>query len=133
MEREERAASAPVENGGIWQDDRMGRKVYADFLTRYISDRIASTGKPLTAALDANWGTGKTFFVERWARQIESEGGASITFDAWKNDFATDPLLSFLAELAAGMKILEKRCSGSAKVKKSLKDQTSGLLTSFRK
>lgn len=133
MKREERAPVAGTQEADIWQDDQMGRKVYADFLTRYISDRITSTGKPLTAALDANWGTGKTFFVERWARQIESTGGASITFDAWKNDFAADPLLSFLAELAAGMKVLEKRCSGTAKVKKTLKDQTSGLLTSFRK
>jgi hypothetical protein len=131
MEAEQITELSPTPD--IWHDDKMDRKVYADFLTNYIDSRITSTGKPLTAALDASWGTGKTFFVERWAKQIESTGGAAIIFDSWKNDFATDPLLSFMAELVKGMKKLEERCPSLARSQKTLIEHTNGLITSFRK
>lgn len=126
-------AYAAPELPDIWKDDKMGRRGYAEFLSTYINARITSTQKPLTAALDSSWGTGKTFFVERWAQQIEAQGGATIIFDAWKNDFATDPLLSFLAELTGGMKRLETRCGKLAKVKRSIQTQTADLVKNFRK
>ena len=90
-----------------WGGDVLNRKSYADFLTKYIIARARSRNekalKPFTLAIDAEWGHGKTFFVERWVEDLENEDQSRITlvFDAWKSDYAADPVVSFMSEFKA--------------------------------
>jgi hypothetical protein len=90
-----------------WTEDVLNRKPYADFLTRYLVSRANSGGdgtlKPFTLAIDAEWGHGKTFFVERWAKDLQNGELQRITlvFDAWKADYTSDPVVSFMAEFKA--------------------------------
>ncbi len=97
------------EIGDHWHDDAFDRKAYAAFLTRYLRGRVLGSGtsivqKPFTMALDANWGSGKTFFIQRWSKDLrvtaaDSPGHTVVSFDAWAADYAADPLVAFMSEL----------------------------------
>lgn len=82
-----------------WADDLLQRKRFADFLTQYIEHRAQRDSTGLVVAIDAPWGAGKTFFIERWVRDLKGANRAVVIFDAWKNDAATDPPVAFMAEL----------------------------------
>lgn len=118
---------------GKWVGDAFNRKRYAEFLSHYIATRVSKTGEPLTIALDAAWGAGKTFFVKNWATDISTANGGVIIFDAWKNDFSDEVLVSFMAELSIGMKPLRERMTTSDKVVEVLNQQTKSLMNGFRK
>lgn len=76
------------------------------------SDDTAHTRKPddtghnLIINIDAEYGLGKTFFVQRWSKMLKNEGHPSVLFDAWKNDYTQEPLEPLLAEI---LKQLEKQ------------------------
>ena len=108
---------------GKWEGDAFNRKRYSEFLSNYIATRVSKTGEPLTIALDAAWGAGKTFFVNRWAEDIEASNGGAIIFDAWKNDFSNEVLVSFMAELSIGMKPLRERIPATEKIIEVLNQQ----------
>ena len=118
---------------GKWEGDAFNRKRYSEFLSNYIATRVSKTGEPLTIALDAAWGAGKTFFVNRWAEDIEASNGGSIIFDAWKNDFSNEVLVSFMAELSIGMKPLRERITTAEKTVEVLNQQAKNLMKGFRK
>ena len=90
-----------------WAGDVLNRKSYADFLTKYIISRACSRDDksfmPFTLAIDAEWGHGKTFFVEHWVEDLNSSEHPCITlvFDAWKSDYSAEPVVSFMAEFKA--------------------------------
>jgi len=116
-----------------WEGDAFDRKRYSKFLSNYIAARVSKTGEPLTIALDAAWGTGKTFFINKWAADIEASNGGAIIFDAWKNDFSNEVLVSFMAELSIGMKPLRERITTTEKIVEALNQQTKSLMSGFRK
>lgn len=78
-----------------WQDDLLGRKEAADRLT----DLIRNRREPLLVGIDGEWGTGKTFLLRRWQRDLESEGFRSIYYNAWEDDFCDDPFLAIVGQL----------------------------------
>jgi len=87
-----------------WTDDLLGRRENASFLTRMLIQRFQTHyGAPgadsLCFALDADWGAGKSFFVQRWSKDLSNLGHPAIHFDAWANDLSDDPLIGFLAQL----------------------------------
>lgn len=88
--------------GEILKDDRLFRSEQAayltDFLSRYKSDSYVLN-------LNSQWGTGKTYFLKRWANSIKDKHPA-IYFDAWSNDFHNDPLTLILSELISQLKLL---------------------------
>jgi hypothetical protein len=84
--------------------DKLGRKESADFLTNYLTKRynLASEhGHADTVVLNirADWGFGKTFFLQRWAKDLEQSQFPVVFFNAWENDFCDDPLIGFIAEI----------------------------------
>lgn len=86
-----------------WQDDTLDRAALAKHLTtlvEYRYERYHAKGQrgALCVAIDADWGVGKTFFVERWSKDLESRHPV-IRFDAWLNDLSDEPLLGFVAVL----------------------------------
>ena len=50
-----------------WSDDILQRKKYADFLTQYLVDKESS----FVININAPWGSGKTFFIEHWHKDIK--------------------------------------------------------------
>lgn len=92
-----------------WNDDVLGRKTSADFLHRLVIRRYeayhsAKGATSLCFAVDADWGAGKSFFIDRWSNDLDAIEHPTIHFDAWANDLSDDPLVGFLAELQKSLK-----------------------------
>ena len=85
-----------------WGDDLLSRKDLADNLTNLVKDLEDPS---LSICIDGAWGTGKTFFLERWKHHLEKEGFPSpIYFNAWEDDFIENPLISILGQLNSHFK-----------------------------
>lgn len=89
----------------IWEHDVLGRRNDATYLQNYLSSRYKSDPEEngFVLAVDAEWGYGKSFMIERWKQEVELQGYPAIYFDAWQNDFTPDPLLAFISELDDGL------------------------------
>lgn len=84
-----------------WSDDKIGgRQEAAKYLTKFMCDAYARNKKDeaFVVSLNAPWGFGKTFFLERWANDLRGLDHPVIYFDAWKTDFSDQPLLTFVVE-----------------------------------
>ena len=79
-----------------WSDDLLARKDIAGRLTNL----IATQEPPLSISLHGEWGTGKTFLLRRWQRDLERSGFKAIYFNAWEDDFCDDPLLAILGQMS---------------------------------
>ena len=85
-----------------WGDDLLNRKDLADNLTNLVKDLEDPS---LTICIDGAWGTGKTFFLERWKYHLEkAEFPSPIYFNAWEDDFIENPLVSILGQLDSHFK-----------------------------
>ena len=79
-----------------WQDDELGRKQIAERLT----ELIRSQHEPFIVSIDGQWGSGKTFLLKRWQRDLENDGFRAIYYNAWEDDFCDDPLLAIIGQLS---------------------------------
>lgn len=75
----------------VWADDFMERKPSSEFLTTYI------LANPHVKVLNVNspWGSGKSFFLERWRSDLSKEH-VCVLFNAWETDYAADPLVALV-------------------------------------
>lgn len=78
-----------------WENDLFGRKQYADRLTRLIHN----TQGPYVIGLTSPWGSGKTFFLQAWRRQLLADAKPCIYFNAWEQDASGDPLVNLMAAI----------------------------------
>lgn len=84
----------PVDAASPWKDDVFETlEGYATFLTNAL---IADPG-PFVLNVNGAWGSGKTFFVQRWAANLRNQGYPVVEFNAWENDAADDPLAPLMA------------------------------------
>lgn len=85
----------------LWSDDKLERWRYSHVLTSLLRD----CEEPLVVAVNGEWGTGKTFFLERWKPDYENSvptdarPGRVIYFSAWQDDDVEDPLLALLGQI----------------------------------
>jgi hypothetical protein len=98
----------------IWQDDKLGRREDAQYIRAFLLGRMrqrGERGKPQSFVLsvDAGWGRGKSFFLERFARQLRAEGHLVAEVNAWKDDFADDPLIAVMAAVDGAIRPLLPR------------------------
>ncbi|MEY9531150.1 KAP family P-loop NTPase fold protein [Sinorhizobium fredii] len=90
----------------IWHDDLLDRKGDAEFLEDFLVNRmqernaIGRTGS-YVLNIDAAWGFGKSFFMQRFKQQLELSNHPVVMIDAWKNDFSDDPYTNVIAEIEA--------------------------------
>lgn len=92
----------------IWADDLLERSDFAEFLTDTLVARTASISEKQgqrgwTVALDATWGAGKSFFVERWTKHLRNKGHPVVLFDAWENDIGDEAAVALMAEIGEEM------------------------------
>ncbi len=78
-----------------WIDDVMSRAEVANTLTNLVQAQRPS----LIVSLHGDWGTGKTFFLKRWQKDLQNRGFESVYINAWNDDFGDDPLASILGQL----------------------------------
>ncbi len=85
-----------VSSSEPWGDDVLGRAEIAGRLTNLIRDQSS----PFTISIHGYWGTGKTFMLKRWQKDLENQGFQAIYFNAWEDDFCNDPLLAIIGQLS---------------------------------
>jgi len=82
-----------------FKNDALGRKPMIESLTTLVSD----VTPPFVICVDSPWGTGKTTFLELWRAHLRKLANRSLSilyFNAWETDFAEDPLVAFVGEIA---------------------------------
>lgn len=96
---------AAVNRDEIWADNRLaGRREHAVAIRKMIAEnanRSHETGA-YVLNLDAPWGSGKTFFLERLSKEL-SQDHIVVSIDAWRSDYAPDPLLPLIAHLQSAL------------------------------
>lgn len=68
-----------------------------------LSSLVERFSQPMSIALDAPWGAGKSVFLKCWvgAHSLENNGTANtVYFDAFRNDFMDDPLIGLTAAIS---------------------------------
>ncbi|MFZ3192004.1 MAG: P-loop NTPase fold protein [Moraxellaceae bacterium] len=78
-------------------DDHWGRKQFAEHLTGYVGRMKVGA----TIAIDAEWGAGKTWFVQHWRQHLIKKGHDVAYIDAFANDYIDDPFLLIATEIAS--------------------------------
>jgi len=79
-----------------FKNDKLDRKTNADIFIKLIK-MYYSTG--CVIALNGEWGSGKTTFVKMVQQELKNIGAHPLYFNAWKNDYVSDPLIALLSEL----------------------------------
>lgn len=83
----------------IWKGDQLGREAEGQYLRNYI-ERLYGVGKKdqtsFVLNINSEWGHGKTWFLTKLAKEL-GQNHPVVYFDAWKNDFSKDALLSFVS------------------------------------
>ncbi|MDM1071301.1 hypothetical protein HX001_02215 [Empedobacter brevis] len=74
---------------------KLQRQQYAEVLTDIV--KIYSDGFVL--AINNEWGTGKTTFVKMWQQYLRNNDFKTVYFNAWENDFDSNPLVAIMSEL----------------------------------
>ncbi len=91
-----RIGTKPLSDTEVWEDDAshiLNKK--AEFYT----NALLSTKECYVLNLNGAWGTGKTFFVERWAKDLQKKEFPVVIYNAWQNDCDNDPLVSLAAQI----------------------------------
>ena len=81
-----------IQEDNPWADDALKRSEVAEKLTNLITGQ----SDPFVISLHGQWGTGKTFLLKRWQKQLENDGFRAIYFNAWEDDFCDDPLVAII-------------------------------------
>jgi len=90
-----RIAEVEVPASEPFKFDALERKPVVEFLC----DLIKQIEGPFVLALDAPWGTGKTTVVRMLRCSLEIEGFQCVYFNAWKDDYVTDPLIPMVSAI----------------------------------
>lgn len=115
----------------VWEGDLLGREAEAMYLQRYLEnvfDMDAAGKSSFVLNINSEWGHGKTWFLKRLSEQL-GKNHPVVYFDAWKNDFTKDALLSFVSVICTD---LSEQFKGDAVVKGRI-DKVVGALSSFTK
>ncbi|MEM9219617.1 MAG: P-loop NTPase fold protein [Cyanobacteria bacterium P01_F01_bin.150] len=109
-----------------FQNDALNRKVLEPPLTQFVTQASG----PLVLALDGSWGSGKTTFLKMWQVKLNETGHACLYLNAWKTDFAQEPLIAVVGELSSSIErfapegqkgeILRKRMRKAQKIAESI-------------
>lgn len=114
----------------IWVGDKLNReeegKWLIDYLIAKYNNNIDEKEKSFVLNLNADWGFGKTYFLENLKLELESRNHQVVYFDAWKNDFSDKPLLGFISEINNSLSdFMDNESSDIKKINKSIKDKLS--------
>ena len=89
------ALVVPEDAGFHPELDIFGRKAYGESL----HSLILNTSDELVVALESPWGEGKTTFIKMWLGLLKERNTPVIYFDAFENDYQSDPFLALTSQL----------------------------------
>ncbi|WDE96960.1 P-loop NTPase fold protein [Lentisphaera profundi] len=72
------------------------RAKFAEVLTRFLEN----TQSDFVLNIDSEWGSGKTYFLREWQKQLLSENKLCIYFNAWKHDHEENAFPPIFATIA---------------------------------
>lgn len=132
MSKEPKPAAAKSEDE-IWKGDRLNRREDANYLRAFIESRITERGslgrkRSYVLNLDAGWGRGKTFFLERFAEQVAQQGHIVAYVNAWRDDFSDDPLVAVMSAIDAAVDPHIPKKGAVAKAYKAVTSNFGGIL-----
>lgn len=70
-------------------------------VVKFLHSLIKQLEGPFVLALDSPWGTGKTTVVKMLRAALKKDGSGSVYFNAWKEDYVSDPLIPMVAAIDA--------------------------------
>lgn len=98
MSRETKAKVAVTNKSGpweAWQDDKLERFR----LAAYLNTVISSITQPFVINISAPYGTGKTFFLKNWHRQLQDEGYRVVYLNASETEISGDPVIALVSAI----------------------------------
>lgn len=118
---------ADMASANIWAKDKLDRRGYADFLYKVIEAAKVSEAEDnaLIFAIDGEWGTGKSFFIDCWIEDLRAKGHLVSRFDAWKNDIVDEPLIGFFSHIYSDIGVWDNKSVvevGGKKIKQAQKN-----------
>jgi|GEM_PF-1672817 len=93
-----------VDLAEIWKGDLLDRKadgqlLYEFLVRRHAERRAASIPGAYVVNLNASWGHGKSFFMQRLAAQMRAEGHLTAFVNAWRDDSTREPVVAVMASI----------------------------------
>ena len=85
-----------IPEGNPFENDKLDRKTCANIFINLIKI-YKETG--CVVALNGEWGAGKTTFIQMVQQELKNRGAYPLYFNAWENDYVSDPLIAILSEL----------------------------------
>lgn len=87
-----------------------------------------------TIALDAPWGSGKSFFIDLMCEKFDTKKTLYVKYNSWENDYTNEPLISLMSDIFNQFK--DKKYIGIDKMKSSMskiaKVSKKGLSAAFK-
>ncbi|OBY26273.1 hypothetical protein A9D60_19220 [Leisingera sp. JC1] len=101
----------------IWEGDALNRSKDAEILRTFTIGHLnlrENAGEPRTYVLnlDANWGAGKSFFLNRFKQHLEAHGHIAVYVNAWENDHSDDPFMTVVDEIQTELSSHIEQASG---------------------
>ena len=84
-----------VDENNPWSDDALNSIATAQKLTAILTPQKNA----LTVSLNGEWGSGKTFLLKRWQCDLKNNDYTAIYFNAWEDDFLSDPFIAIIGQL----------------------------------
>lgn len=86
-----------IEKANPFANCKLGREKYSKVLTSIVK----AYNDGFVLAVNSKWGTGKTTFMKMWKLSLENDCYKTIYFNAWENDFVSEPIVAILGEIKA--------------------------------
>lgn len=93
MYRYRKPLDVQIDDGDPFRHDKLSRRNFAESLRAV----VRTLTQPVVVAVNGPWGTGKTTFLRMWLPTLKTDGHQCVYFNAWENDYASDPLIGLLA------------------------------------
>lgn len=75
------------------------RKQFLNNLVSLLLSGNRMVDESLSVSIDAGWGFGKTFFLNKLAERLKDDGHMVVRFNAWETDLSNDAFISFADSL----------------------------------
>ncbi|WP_181257692.1 KAP family P-loop NTPase fold protein [Vibrio splendidus] len=109
-----------VEEDNPFSRDLFQRNVFAESLTNLIKN----IDDNLVVSIDADWGEGKTTFINMWRAHLQLQGIKTIYFDSFKNDYSNDPFIDIASEILSFIEVEYEKNAHIVKAQGELKNKT---------
>jgi hypothetical protein len=92
------------QSANYWDADLLGRRQDSEFLYNFLvgqTEKRKSQGRIASYVLniDADWGGGKSFFLDGFAVDLQAKGHLVARINAWRDDHAVDPYVAIMAAI----------------------------------